>query len=216
MKEDQLPVESFEELNRELPSFPQPDYSLQMPSNAKGYVVIGNCLGSKEQLLISEIINKLPPLKKVFIIYEQPLQATPEFVAENFSRPIERIITLDELDHVKGGIINLNWTIPSRLKILLMLIKTMGDECILILATGSHADYQVKQRVDLVAHLCDKIVISLDKKNSSSFRSAWFLSHDQLMKRANFACWEKVNTEEGYQYNLTVLSSDQMKQLNVA
>ncbi|WJG07715.1 hypothetical protein [Aliiglaciecola sp. LCG003] len=215
MKEDQLPVESFEDLNRELPSFPKPDYSLQMPSNAKGYVVIGNCLGSKEQLLISEIINKLPPLKKVFIIYEQPLQATPEFVAENFSRPIERIITLDELDHVKGGIINLNWTMPSRLKILLMLINAMSDECVLFFATGSHAE-QVKERVLLVDHLCDKIVISLNKQKPNSLRAGWFLSHDPSMERANFACWEIVNTEEGYQYNLSVLSSDQMKQLNVA
>jgi hypothetical protein len=216
MKEDQLPVESIEELNRELPPFSAPDYTLEMPKNAKGYAVIGNCLGAKEQLLINEIINKIPPHRKVFIVYEQPLQATPEFVAENFSRPIERIITLDEIDHVKGGIINLNWTISSRIKILLMLIKTMGDDCILLFATGSHANYQVKQRVDLVAHLCEKIVISLDKQNTSSFRSGWFLSHEEGMKRANYALWEKINTEEGYQYNLSVLSSQQMKQLNVA
>ncbi|BBW90875.1 hypothetical protein PS1M3_09620 [Pseudoalteromonas sp. PS1M3] len=56
MKEDQLPVESIEELNRTLRSYPEPDYTLQMPSNAKGYVVIGNCKGAREQLLISEII----------------------------------------------------------------------------------------------------------------------------------------------------------------
>jgi hypothetical protein len=35
------------------------------------------------------------------------------------------------------------------------------------------------------------------------------------MQRANFALWQKVNLEEGYQYNLTVLSSEQMRQLNV-
>ena len=59
MKEDQLPVESFAELNRELESFPEPDYTLQMPNTAKGYVVIGNCNGAKEQRLINEIINTI-------------------------------------------------------------------------------------------------------------------------------------------------------------
>lgn len=214
MKEDQLPVESFAELNRELESFPEPDYSLQMPSNAKGYAVIGNCNGAREQRLINEIINKISIFKKVFIIYEQPLQASPEFILEHYSKPIERVIGLDEMNQVDGGIINLNWTIPSRLKILLMLINAMSDECVVFFATGSHAE-QVQERVSLVAHLCDKIIISLNKQNPNSYRAGWFLSHDQRMTRANFACWEKVNTEEGYQYNLTVLSSEQMKQLNV-
>jgi len=214
MKEDQLHVESFEELNRELRSFPEPDYSLQMPKNAKGYAVIGNCNRAREQHLINEIINKIPPFKKVFIVNEQPLQASPEFIVEHFSSPIERVITLDEMTQVTGGIINLDWTIPSRLKILLMLINAMPDECVIFFATGSHAE-QVKERVSLVAHLCDKIVISLNKQNPNSLRAGWFLSHDQVMQRANFALWQKVNLEEGYQYNLTVLSSEQMKQLNV-
>ncbi|CCQ09829.1 hypothetical protein PALB_6770 [Pseudoalteromonas luteoviolacea B = ATCC 29581] len=215
MKEDKLPVESIEELNRTLRSFPEPDYALQLPQNAKGYAVIGNCNGAREQRLINEIINKTPPFKKVFIVYEQPLNASPDFIAEHYSNPIERVITLDEMTEVTGGIINLDWTIPSRLKILLTLINAMSDECVVFFATGSFAE-QVKERVRLVAHLCDKIVISLNKQKPNSLRAGWFLSHDPSMERANFACWEKVNTEEGYQYNLSVLSSDQMKQLNVA
>ncbi|BBW90868.1 hypothetical protein PS1M3_09550 [Pseudoalteromonas sp. PS1M3] len=95
-----------------------------------------------------------------------------------------------------------------------MLINAMSDECVVFFATGSHAE-QVEERVSLVAHLCEKIVISLNKQNPNSLRAGWFLSHAQGMQRANFALWQKVNLEEGYQYNLTVLTSEQMKQLNV-
>ena len=216
MTEDQFPVQSIEELNKELKSFLEPDHNLKMPSNATCYTIIGNTSGSREQLLINEIINKIPPFMKVFIVFENSFHACSEFVRNNFSHPVEKVISLDEIGGVKGGIINLDWTIPSRLKTLLMLIEQMGDDCVICLATGSNADGQVKERLNMVAHISNKIVISVNKQDDWSLCPAFHLAHVEGMQRANFALWEKINLDEGYQYNLTVLSCEEMKQLDIS
>lgn len=216
MTEDQFPVQSIEELNKELKSFPEPDHNLKMPSNARCYTIMGNTSGSREQLLINKIINTIPPFMKVFIVFENSLHACPEFVQDNFSSPIEKVISLDELDQVRGGIINLDWTIPSQLKILLMLIEKMSDECVICLATGSNANGQVKERVNMVVHLSNKIIISVNKQDDWSLCPAYHLAHNPDMQQVHFALWEKINLDDGYKYNLAILSCDEMKEIDIS
>ncbi|WP_255231265.1 hypothetical protein [Pseudoalteromonas sp. HM-SA03] len=97
-----------------------------------------------------------------------------------------------------------------------MQIENMGDECVICLATGSNANGQVKERVNMVAHLSNKIIISINKQDDWSLCPAYYLAHTEEMKRANFALWEEVNLDDGYQYNLTILSADEMKQLDIS
>ena len=92
----------------------------------------------------------------------------------------------------------------------------MGDDCVICLATGSNADGQVKERVNMVAHISNKIVISVNKQDDWSLCPAFHLAHVEGMQRANFALWEKINLDDGYQYNLTVLSCEEMKQLDIS
>lgn len=216
MTENQLPVQSIEELNKEFRSFPEPDYTLKMPRNAKAYTVIGNTEGSNELHLINEIISKIPTDKKVFIVNEQPLQATPKFIQEIYGSRIERVVSLDELNLVKGGIINLDWTIPPRIKMLLMLIETIRDDCFVLFATGSNANGQVKERINLVAHLSNKIVVSVNKQDDWSLCPAYHLAHNPDMQQVQFALWEKINLDDGCKYNLEILSCDEMKKIDIS
>lgn len=186
---------------------------LQMPANAKGYVILGNALGSGEQLLINQILNKIPPFKTVYICYQKPLLACSSFVRENYSDPIEKVISINELENVKGGILNLDWTDPSQLKLLLNKISFIESNCVIIFASGSNVGLEVKEQLDLISHLCNKLFVSVNIHDPESFYSAKRLANEQGLKRLNFGCWQKLDLDEGYQHNFKILSSNEFNQV---
>ncbi|MDC3189522.1 hypothetical protein NQU96_07205 [Pseudoalteromonas elyakovii] len=187
-------------------------FDLKMPPNARGYVILGNTLGSGEQLLINQIINKIPPFLKVFICYQNEFLACSGFIRENYASPIERIVAIDELVSVAGGIINLDWTEPSNLKNLLHEVGLMGAGCIVIFASGSNAASKVKKQMKLVSHLCQKLFVAVNIHDRESFHSAKKLANDQDLPRLNFGCWQKIELDEGYQHNFRIFSANEFNE----
>lgn len=185
---------------------------IQMPVNAKGYLVLGNALGSGEQLLINQILNRIPPFRAVFICYQEALIACSNYVRENYSNPIEKIISLNELESVKGGIVNVDWTNPAQLKLLLDKISLIESSCVLIFASGSNVGSEIKDRLDLISDLCNKLFISVNIHDPESFYSAKRLANDQSLRRLNFGCWQKIDLDEGYQHNFKIFSASEFKE----
>lgn len=185
---------------------------LKMPPNSRGYVILGNALGSGEQLLINQIINKIPPFIKVFICYQNEFLACSSFIRENYTSPIEQMVSIDELVSVDGGIINLDWTEPSKLKNLLHEVGIMGADCIVIFASGSNAGSEVKKQIKLVSHLCQKLFIAVNIHDRESFYSAKRLANDQEISRLSFGCWQKIELDEGYQHNFKIFSANEFNE----
>lgn len=185
---------------------------LKMPPNARGYVILGNALGSGEQLLINQIINKIPPFIKVFICYQNEFLACPSFIRENYPSPIEQMVSIDELVNVKGGIINLDWTEPSNLKNLLHEVGLVGASCIVIFASGSNAGSKLKKQIKLVSHLCQKLFVAVNIHDRESFYSAKRLANDQEISRLSFGCWQKIELDEGYQHNFKIFSANEFNE----
>ena len=215
---NQSPISEIEQFKKDLINQYEPDDSsvspldLKMPSNARGYLILGNALGSGEQLLINQIINKIPPFLKVFICYQNEFLACSSFIRENYPSPIEQMVSIDELVSVAGGIINFDWTEPSNLKNLLHEVGLMGADCIVIFASGSNAGSEVKKQIKLVSHLCQKLFVAVNIHDRESFYSAKRLANDQEISRLSFGCWQKIELDEGYQHNFKIFSANEFNE----
>ena len=190
--------------------------NLNIPNNVTCYAVIRSKGGSGERHLINKLIDKLPKNSKIFICYENKLEMEPNFVSKFFSKPIEKIISQDEISESVGGIINLNWRSQSEINKLLTVINKQTDDCIFIFAPGTSSGTTILDRINCISSLCKNIFVSVDCLSENSLNTAKNLSQIENIEwdKIRFGCWKKTNSNETTQHMLTILNKEEIKSLS--
>jgi len=137
-------------------------------------------------------------------------------VSEFFSKPIQKVISQDDIGNIDGGIINLNWRSPSVLKEFLKLIGNLTQECILIFSTGTSSGTPIKDRINSILGLCEHVFISVDSLTEDSINPAKNLCKTQSIdwKKIKFGCWKKTHSKDATIHMLAILDNEEMKSLS--
>lgn len=188
---------------------------IRVPSNVMSYAVIRSKGGSGERHLINSLIELLPKDKKIFICYENAIAATPEIVTKYFSPPIEEVIHLEQLNEVKGGIINLKWRITNQLQQVFDAIGKINQDCIIIFSPGTSSAGELLNRVHSISYLCEHTFISVDTLSEESLESALKLCNIKKLEweSISFGCWTMYKEFDKYEHDLTILNAGELKKI---
>jgi len=181
-------------------------------NNVSFYAVIRSKGGSGERHLINKLVNELPH-KKIFLCYETSLTVFGDNLDSFYSKPINKIIELNDIKESSGGIINLNWRVRSELQRLFSKINEIDKECIVIFSTGTSSGSEIADRVSSISHLCKKVFVSVNSLVENSFKPAKNLcfNNDIDLQKVSFGCWKKESRNNRFEHLFSCVGVEEMK-----
>jgi hypothetical protein len=180
--------------------------------NVSFYAVIRSKGGSGERHLINKLVNELPH-KKIFLCYETSLTIFGDNLDCFYSKPINKLLELNDINESSGGIINLNWRVRSELQRLLSKINEIDKECIVIFSTGTSSGAVIADRVSYISHLCKRVFISVDSLVEDSVKPAKNLcfNNDIDLQKVSFGCWKKELRNNRFEHLFSCICVEEMK-----